>query len=69
MTNENISCRHDYEHPVKHGRATWLCKLCGHDISLVILLIAEVEILKRESILNEMVKENREMGLYDKTKI
>lgn len=46
-------CNHDYESPIKHGRATWLCRLCGQDISLVILLIAEAEILKREVILDE----------------
>lgn len=58
-------CNHDYESPIKHGRATWLCRLCGEDISLVILLIAETKIKDQEAILDEMVKENQESGEYD----
>jgi hypothetical protein len=37
------SCRHDYERPVRKGRARYHCPLCDADISLEIVMLAEAE--------------------------
>lgn len=36
-------CRHDYEHPVRKGRARYHCPKCGKDISMEVILLAEAE--------------------------
>ena len=34
-----MTCNHDYEHPIRNGRAHYVCPLCGEDISLAVILI------------------------------
>ena len=36
-------CEHDYEHPRRIGRASYLCPLCGTDISMTLFFIAMAE--------------------------
>lgn len=40
---EDLPCRHDYEHPVRKGRAHYVCRKCGADITLELAMILEVE--------------------------
>ncbi len=42
MIDKN-TCEHDYDNPTRIGRACWVCPLCGEDISLIALFIAEAE--------------------------
>jgi len=37
------SCHHDYERPVRKGRARYHCPLCDADISLEVIAIAEAD--------------------------
>jgi hypothetical protein len=41
-------CRHDYEHPVRKGRARYYCRKCGADISLEVILIAAADLEAEE---------------------
>lgn len=38
ITKENNvsadDCKHDYKNPVRKGRAHYVCKLCGEDITI-----------------------------------
>ncbi len=34
---------HDFENPIRKGRASWFCSKCGEDISLMILLLEEAK--------------------------
>ncbi len=36
-------CKHDYEHPVRRGRADYRCSKCGEDITITLALVAEAE--------------------------
>ena len=36
-------CNHDYDHPIRHGRAHYTCRNCGGDISLDLILLHELE--------------------------
>ena len=36
-------CNHDYENPIRLGRAFYVCRHCSEDISLTLVLIAELE--------------------------
>jgi tRNA(Ile2) C34 agmatinyltransferase TiaS len=38
------ACNHDYESPVRHGRADYRCRLCGQDITLELYLMAEADV-------------------------
>lgn len=38
-----MTCEHDYEHPRRVGRASYTCRLCGADISMVVIFIAAAE--------------------------
>lgn len=35
------SCAHDLERPVRLGRASYACRLCGNDISLELVFLWE----------------------------
>jgi len=37
------ACHHDYERPVRKGRARYHCPKCGKDISMEVILLAEAE--------------------------
>lgn len=39
-----MECPHDYEHPKRLGRAKLVCKDCGEDITLELVLMAECDI-------------------------
>jgi hypothetical protein len=32
-------CSHDYDNPVRKGRAHYVCPLCGEDITLALVFI------------------------------
>ena len=34
-------CEHNYENPIRKGRANFYCKECGEDISVEVVLIYE----------------------------
>lgn len=36
-------CPHDYVRPIRKGRCHYVCPLCGADISLEVIMIAEAE--------------------------
>jgi len=36
-------CEHDYENPVRKGRAHYECPKCGADITLDLMFIMEAE--------------------------
>lgn len=36
-----MTCDHDYEHPVRKGRATYLCPTCGEDITLTLVFMQD----------------------------
>lgn len=36
-------CKHDYEHPIRKGRACFLCPICNEDITLELVLMKELE--------------------------
>jgi hypothetical protein len=39
----STACLHDYEHPIRKGRATYHCPKCDADISLIVILIAAAD--------------------------
>jgi predicted RNA-binding Zn-ribbon protein involved in translation (DUF1610 family) len=45
MTEIDV-CAHDYEHPIRKGRADYRCPKCGENIMLMLVFIAECEELK-----------------------
>lgn len=40
---ENEDCPHDYDNPIRKGRAHFVCRKCGEDISLTVILLYEAE--------------------------
>lgn len=34
-------CEHNFEHLYHPGRATWICKMCGDDVSLIYVLMQQ----------------------------
>lgn len=36
-------CQHDYENPIRRGRAHYVCQKCGKDITLELAMILEAE--------------------------
>ena len=34
-------CSHDYEQPIRKGRAHYVCRLCGADISVEVVLLGK----------------------------
>ena len=36
-----VTCQHDYDNPVRKGRAWLVCKDCGADITLAIVLMSD----------------------------
>lgn len=54
-------CEHDYEHPRRVGRASYLCRLCGADISLTVILIAAAE--EEHERLRQVRKDNQGLGV------
>lgn len=36
-------CPHDYEHPVRKGRAHYVCALCGEDITMDLAFMVEAD--------------------------
>lgn len=45
MTQE---CKHDYDNPIRLGRANYVCKDCKQDISLMVIMIEEVKQMTQE---------------------
>jgi hypothetical protein len=45
MTPEYLAdsqkCEHNYDTPIRKGRAKWLCRKCGQDITLELVMIHE----------------------------
>jgi transposase-like protein len=39
----NYECAHDYENPIRKGRAHYECQKCGADITIALVLIADCE--------------------------
>lgn len=39
--NPKPKCPHDLDHPIRKGRAHYICRLCGADITLILVLMAE----------------------------
>ena len=37
----SVTCEHDYDNPVRKGRAWLVCKDCGADIALAIVLMSD----------------------------
>lgn len=37
----SVTCEHDYDNPVRKGRAWLVCKDCGADITLAIVLMSD----------------------------
>lgn len=35
-------CKHDFEHPVRLGRAKYICPKCDKDITLELVFIADL---------------------------
>lgn len=46
-----MNCQHDYDNPIRNGRANYSCPKCGKDISLILVLMqdAEEEIIKEQN--------------------
>lgn len=44
-TEEKVTaeCKHDYNNPKRLGRARYVCKDCGKDITLELVLIEEIK--------------------------
>ena len=36
-------CKHDYDKPIRKGRAHYVCPKCGKDITMDLLFIAEAK--------------------------
>ena len=36
-------CPHDYDNPIRKGRAHYVCKDCGDDITLLLVLLYEAQ--------------------------
>lgn len=36
-----FACDHDYENPIRKGRAHYVCPVCGQDITMELVLIAD----------------------------
>lgn len=47
--NEETECQHDFANPVRKGRAFYVCKDCGKDISLLLFFIFVLEEETKES--------------------
>lgn len=43
MNCEHPPCRDAIESPTRLGRAQYVCAACGHDVSLLLVLMAELE--------------------------
>lgn len=41
--SEYETCEHDYENPIRKGRAHYVCRKCGADITLELAMILEAE--------------------------
>lgn len=41
IEDKRKTCAHDYETPIRKGRADYRCRLCGADITLAMALIAD----------------------------
>lgn len=39
----NKECKHDYDSPIRLGRANYVCKDCKQDISLILMMIEEAK--------------------------
>lgn len=40
----NSECFHDYDNPIRKGRAHYICPKCGKDISLMLVFLEEVKL-------------------------
>ena len=40
---KQTDCPHDYDNPIRKGRAHYVCRKCGEDISLTVILLYEAE--------------------------
>ena len=38
-----MNCNHDYECPIRESRAKFLCRKCGKDITLMIVMLEETK--------------------------
>lgn len=45
-------CKHDYAKPIRKGRAHYVCRKCGVDITMILVILEqckeESEMIKRE---------------------
>ena len=41
-------CPHDYDTPIRRGRCSYECRLCGADISMQVILIGVMELDENE---------------------
>lgn len=44
MKDDDEICEHDFESPLKLGRAYYICRHCGKNITLDLVLMMEAEI-------------------------
>lgn len=38
-----MKCEHDFENPVRAGRAWYVCRNCGEDISMEVIMMCDAE--------------------------
>ena len=43
-------CNHDYEHPKRLGRANYVCRKCGENISLLVILLYEAQMEEQNEV-------------------
>lgn len=43
MNADKETCDHDLDRPIRKGRAHYVCRLCGEDITMYLLLLKELE--------------------------
>ena len=43
MLPETEPCAHDYDHPIRKGRAHYTCPKCGEDITMELCFVNEAE--------------------------
>jgi hypothetical protein len=54
-------CQHDYAHPVRKGRAHYVCRKCGVDITLALVMLYEECFTKSKK--KNKVKQDKEMTM------
>ncbi len=41
--HRELGCEHDLDVPIHQGRAHYICRLCGEDITLALVLLWELD--------------------------